>query len=146
MGQNQRFTPLTIGLIDEGRFMDEVERELDEVQRALIAYRQEHGMAAKGAKAEVNVKITLGCDDPENELFSIRAEMKRKLPARPASVTLAMPAEADDGTATLFVRRSGSSTDEPAQGRLTTDDGRVIDGKTGEDLKEMPRDGRAVEP
>ena len=69
-------------------------------------------------------------------MFSVKAQTKRTIPARPASVTLAISAEDQVGQPRLFVRRSGSDDDDPRQGKLATKDGHVIDIATGEVIEE----------
>ena len=55
------------------------------------------------------------------------------MPNRPASVTLATAVEDDaTGQPALFVRRTGSDSSSPRQGKLVTNRGEVINPDTGE--------------
>jgi len=128
---SKSFTPLTVELISEGRFLDQANADLAELQEQLMAFRDEHQDRAKGAKATLTITVTLACEKPDDELFSVKAQTKRTLPARPADVTAAMGAANDDGQPRLFVRRSGSTRETPRQTRLATDDGRTVDTETG---------------
>jgi hypothetical protein len=128
----KRHTPLELELIEEGGFLQRANADLMDVQKALLDFKREHKDAAKGAKATLTIQVTLICENPKEDLFSIKAQTKRTVPARPATVSLAVADEAQDGTPTLFVRRSGSDDAPPAQGKLCTDDGRKVDQETGE--------------
>jgi hypothetical protein len=127
-----KFTPLALGLIDEGRFLDQANADLERLQAELVRFMETHGELAKRAKAQLALTITLTCEDVENKMFSVKALATKKVPNRPPSITLALEGEDDQGEPCLFVRRSGSTTDTPAQGVITTKDGRTVDTETGE--------------
>jgi len=126
-----KFTPLELSLIDEGRFMAQANNDLLDLERRLVRFMDTYGEKAKGAKAKMTIEISLAVEDPGDELVSVKAQIKKSIPASPASATLAMVAEDDKQQRCLFVRRSGSSAVEPAQQVLSTDDGQAIDQKTG---------------
>jgi hypothetical protein len=126
------FKPLSLEGIDEGRFLAQVEGDLRKAQASLVEFVKKHGPESKGAKAKLTVEITLGCVNPTDMLFGIKASTKTAVPNRPPSVSLALSDEDDDGTPALFARSSGTSRAIPQQGVLTTEDGRVVDQKTGE--------------
>jgi hypothetical protein len=125
--------PLNLGLIDEGRFILLADRDLARLQETLLAYAAEHGAAADGAKAKLAIEITLAVDNADQGVYTVKGTTKVSIPARPASVTLAIGEESSEGPR-LFVNRSGSSAASPAQGKFATDDGRTIDPETGEVL------------
>lgn len=128
-----RMKPLTLDLIEEGRFEQEVNQVLAKNQADLIEYVRKHGKeAAKGAKAVLQVNVILKFEGPEMENFSVKGELKRQLPARPAVTTLALADAKDDGEPSLFVRAAGSTADDPRQQVLCTEDGRTINPTTGE--------------
>jgi hypothetical protein len=125
------FTPLDLSLVEEGRFIEQANADLMECQRRLLAFRKEYGDKAEKAKAKLQIEVTLVCENPEEELFTIKALTKTSMPSRPASVSVAMAAEGEDGEPCLFVRNSGSDAETPRQSKLATDDGRPIDIETG---------------
>jgi|GEM_PF-2527620 len=128
-----RYEELKLPLIDEGRFMDQADQDLAELQRSLLGFARRHGQYASGAKAKLTIEITLACEDPDQSLFSIKAQTKLAHPTRPASTSMALAAESEDGDGEcLFVKPSGSNAQTPRQQQLTTDDGRPIDPATGE--------------
>jgi len=126
VGTNQRFTPLELGLIDEGRFLAAANVALSRLQRELLAFKDEHKERAKGAKAQLTLKVRLACERPEDDLFTVRAAIVASTPDAPASSTVAMASETDAGEPALFVRRSGSTADTPRQAVMCTEDGREV--------------------
>lgn len=128
----KRYAPLELGLIDEGRFVQQANTDLLDMQRRLLDFVKQHGPDAEKAKAKLTIEVTLVCESPEYEMFSIKAQTKMSLPARPANVTAAIADEDDDGKASLFVRRSGSDDVTPRQTKLCTKAGETIDTETGE--------------
>lgn len=130
-----KFTPLELNLIDEGRFMAQANNDLLDMERRLVRFMDTYGEKAKGAKAKMTIEISLAVEDPGDELVSVKAQIKKSIPASPASATLAMVAEDDKQQRCLFVRRSGSSATKPAQSVLSTEDGKTIDPDTGEPIK-----------
>ncbi len=129
----KKMAPLEISLIDEGEFLKELNEELMCSIKELLGYKRKHGKALTiGAKAILSAKITLKLEETDDGMVSIRTDISRKLPARPARVTTAMEDLEQDNTPTLFVRKTGSGSDDPRQALLTTKDGQVVDVNTGE--------------
>lgn len=127
-----KFVPLEISGIDEGNFLDEANKALQQAQTGLIQFVRKYGEAANGAKAVVNIAITIQKEDKGDDIYSIKATLQQKLPAVPPSLTMAMETEKDNGEPSLFVRASGSTADDPRQGVLCTQDGRIVDPSSGE--------------
>jgi hypothetical protein len=128
-----KFKPVTLELVDEGRFKKDIDEEIQKATKALIAFKNKYG-TEKAAKATAKVSITLtfqfeGRDDSD---FSIKGEIKQTVPSKPACVTVAMENETEGGENALFVRASGSTADSPRQAVLATKDGAVVDINTGE--------------
>ena len=121
-----------IDTIDEGRFVQEINAALENLQEQIIRFSDLHGDKAKGAKAKLTVEIVLGCMSPEDGAFAFGTQIKAALPVPPAKITMAMAGETDDHKPRLFARRSGTGRDMPTQRVLSTDDGRKVDVETGE--------------
>lgn len=126
-----KFVPLSARLIDEGTFLDDLDAELGDLQEAVAKFRRMYGSSSKGAKAKLTVEIELKVEDTDDDAYSVKTSMKATHPKRPASVSIAMGGETDDGKMALFVRASGSDHSDPRQGKLSTQDGRVIDPESG---------------
>ena len=127
-----KFKVLEMGDIEEGRFLGNVNLDLEELQAKLIEHVRQYGReATKGAKAKLQIEVSLSFEGRDNTDYSIKATTKRVLPGRPASVTVGIADEKENGDPTLFVRQSGSTDDTPKQGVLATRDGRTIDITTG---------------
>jgi len=122
----KKFSPLKLELIDEGRFMGQAEEDLSDLQAQLAHYCEEHGEKAKGAKAKLTIEVSLVSENPEQDLFSIKAVVKKQLPGRPPSVTAAIGSDDQEGQHCLFVRNSGSTEDSPRQDVLFTKDGKTV--------------------
>jgi hypothetical protein len=127
-----KFKPLTIDLIDEGEFLNELNADLHKLQGKLVEFMQKHKANAKNALGVLTIKVKMKCIDPDNGMFSVKAATQIQQPNRPPSETLAMAEENDAGEPALFVRNTGSSKAPPQQGKLTTNRGEVIDPDTGE--------------
>jgi hypothetical protein len=126
-----KYVPLYLWLIDQGRFVAQAADEFAKLQNGLIAYKTKHGEASVGAKAKFTLEVTLGIEHPAaDDQISIVAQIKRSMPATPASTSKATAAKTDKGEGALFVRASGSSTSPPQQAVLCTDDGKTVDQKT----------------
>ena len=129
----KRFSEVDLAAIDEGRFLAAVEADLAAVQTKLIRFREEYGEAADKAKAELTIKLTIQAEKGQAEFFSITASTTMKIPARPASLSMAMAGEDQTGSPRLFAPTSGADDyPNPRQAKLTTSDGRTIDPETGE--------------
>ncbi len=132
-----KFVPLDISLIDEGRFVAAAAEEFAAAQDALYKFKKKYGEGAQGAKAKIKIEVVLSIDsvdesDADFDLFGISASVKKDLPARPKIVSKAIAGETDKGEGALFVRQTGSSAHTPAQTKLCTNNGRVIDQDTGD--------------
>ena len=112
------FVPLSSELIDEGEFIENLDKELAALQKTLASYVKEHGAKAEKAVAKLSIEISIKVQNTESEAYSITTAMKTTIPKRPATVSLAIGGIADDGSATLFVRRDGSDETRPEQGKL----------------------------
>lgn len=129
-----KYVPIEFELIAEGEALSDLNREIRTAVSALHNHQQrcarvEGGRSPLGAKAVVTMKITF---QQLTEAADIKFEVSSKLPPRPAHVTTAAEGVDDDGKHTLMVPRSGTTADDPRQGRLATHDGRAVDLETGE--------------
>jgi len=112
-----------LDLIEEGVFMADANNALQKITHGLSDFVAKHGHDAKGAKAELTLKIKLVCKDPDSEIFAIESKIDQKVPGRPTAVTSAMAEiSPESGRNTLFVRNTGSNADNPRQGRLPMGD------------------------
>ena len=125
------FEPLTLDLIEEGRFLADAQAAFRRMQTDLIGHRKAHGDAAGGDKATLRIEVTLACDPEVADAYTIRAQTRVAMPPNPACVNRAMAAEDFDATPSLFVARSGATAAPPQQGRLATQDGRTVDAASG---------------
>lgn len=134
-----QYAPLTLSLIEEGRFLEHADEDLSKLMHALAEHVKKYGKdLAIGAKAELGIKITLKFEGRDLTDYSVKTVTNLKLPGRPAEVTIAVAATEQTGEETLFVRNSGSGKDTPHQAKLATEDGRTIDPSTG---KPKPKKG-----
>jgi hypothetical protein len=117
--------PLTLDLIEEGRFLRDLEAELARLQAELIMYRQTFCAEAGGAKGTLVATITIVSDKEDEHAFAIRTGMKRVMPLRPSQMTIALDdAHPVTGAPVLVVRDSGSDLLDPRQGKMFTDEGK----------------------
>lgn len=128
------FVPLQLDLIDEGVFAQDIDQALADLQDKIARFRKQHGLKSAKAKGKLQIDLEVAIEgDGEEDTFSIKASMKTTLPKAPASVSLAMGGETEDGRMGLFVRKSGSDSSHPEQMKLSTQDGRTItDGEPAE--------------
>jgi hypothetical protein len=127
-----KYEPLTLGLIDEGRFLQLANEDLLNLQAQLATYVAQHKERADKAKAKLIIEVTLCVEKAEGDMFSVKALTKTTLPNRPPSVSFARGDETQDGVPCLGVRKGmGSDKTDPTQGKFCTDDGR-IPAKAGE--------------
>lgn len=132
-----KFVPVELDLIDEGLFLKSINEELKAVMQQMIAFKKQHGSErSQGAKGILTIKVTVQFEGRDEDDFSIKGVITKQTPARPASLSVALQGEEQDGQPTLFVRQSGSSQDNPKQAKLCTKDGRTIDPDTGEVLED----------
>jgi len=127
---------VTVESIDEGRFMQDINEALENLQEHIIAFSDKHGIKAKNAKAKLTIEVVIGCIAPEDGAFAFGTQVKQSLPSPPAKLTLAMAASAENNKPRLFARASGTGKDSPVQRVLCTEDGHSIDPDTGEVLNE----------
>jgi hypothetical protein len=130
-----KFKPLTLEGVEEGTFIDDADQEFAELQKKLIAFVRKHKDKAEKAAAELCMKLTIKCENPDDHLFSVKSAFSMKLPCRPAAVSAAIADADDEGDDVLFVQSSGSSRGNPRQRKLATQDGRTIDQETGEPIE-----------
>jgi len=132
MSEFNIMVPLELDLIDEGRFVGNINKALRNVQEQLVKHANTYGHKAAKAKASVKVEIALACLDPDQDAYGCAAQIKTALPAAPPAVTMLMAGESQTGEDCLLCKKSGSSKEHPKQLKLCTDDGRDIDPETGE--------------
>lgn len=126
------FKPLTVARIDEGRVLSALEVEFNRAQRQLCAYAEKFGDKAKKAKATIELRLEVEVVNPDDGHFDVFAHVKSKQPARPVKVTSAFGSTDDQGALALFARASGSTDGNPRQHVFATEDGELVDPKTGE--------------
>lgn len=126
-----KFTGLELSGIEEGRFSEQIDSEFAKLQEEAIAYARHHGAKAKDTKSKMVIEISLRCEDPTSEYFSIKTQIKKTLPGLPANTTSAIGGDSQDDRPCLFVKKSGSDANVE-QTKLCTDDGSLIDQTTGE--------------
>lgn len=115
MSTGKNFIPLTLGLVEQGDLLDECNKEFQRTQRRLCAFVDHFGEKAKGATAELTIKLKIKCESVDDRVFGIEGTYQAKLPQRPARNTKAIQITEDDGTAMLFVRDTGSTPGNPNQ-------------------------------
>jgi hypothetical protein len=122
-----KLVPLTLEGVEEGRFLAHANDDLGKVMQQLTAYVKKHGKdVSKGARAELNMKITLKFEGKDLADYSIKSATSMKMPNRPAEVSVAIGERDQTGEETLFVRPSGSDHASPRQKKFATEDGRPI--------------------
>jgi hypothetical protein len=121
----QKLVPLELQHIEEGRFLDDVQTELADIQRTLIAFKDKHGENADKAKASMTIKIEASYL-ADGDMYIVTGELKKSLPGRPKSSNVALASETTDDQPALFVRVSGADAADPRQSKLCTDDGREV--------------------
>lgn len=126
------FQPVTLELIEEGNLLQDLNAELDRVQRQLCHYVDKHGSKAEKASASVSLKVTLRCESIEDYRYSIKGEVGSKLPNRPPRLSLAMQLEDEPGQPCLFARAPGTSETHPRQSTIFSPDHPPCDAQTGE--------------
>lgn len=125
------FKTLEIGMIEEGRLVRDVNQEFADVQRKLCEFVSKWGDRAAGAKGELMLKITIKADDTQDGVYSVKSDLRARVPSRPPRVTTAISSVNDEGQTVLFGRASGTTNEDPRQGRMFTEDGATIDPETG---------------
>lgn len=110
----QIFVPLTADLIEEGGFLENVDTELQSLQRVLVDFVRKHGKKAEKAVAKLTIEIKIQAANVDANAFSITTAMKCSVPKRPESISLAI----GDDEGNLLVRETGSDKTRPQQGKL----------------------------
>tara|TARA_Y100000310_G_scaffold306832_1_gene348356 strand:- start:701 stop:1120 length:420 start_codon:yes stop_codon:yes gene_type:complete len=129
----EQFAELTLDLIDQGEFLPELREAFLQLQEDMIAFTRKHGQAeTKGATGKLTVTLAVAFDGGGPGDFSILAQIKAAMPARPAAVGKAMASTTQTDRPTLYVQRSGSSHADPRQRVLATQTGETVDPETGE--------------
>jgi hypothetical protein len=124
--------PLQVELVEEGRFLAAINEQIALIQRELVGYVEKWGAEkCKGVKGSLKVELAMKFEGREETDWSIKGDIKKQVPLRPPSVSVALADHEQDGEPALFVLASGSSKSSPLQGVLCTEDGRTIDQKTG---------------
>ena len=132
MTEHSQMVPLEMHLIDEGRFLSDLNTALLNAQQQLCKHVEVHDYKAKKAKVVVKAEIILVCLDPEQDAYACIAQVKTVLPAAPAAASMLMGGKTQTGELCLICKVSGSDGVTPAQRKLCTTDGRKIDEQTGE--------------
>jgi hypothetical protein len=128
----RKMVPLQLELIEQGRFLAALNEQILQIQRELVQYVEQFGPAVcQGVKGSLICKIEMKFTGREESDWSIKGDIKKQVPVRPPSVSVAISDHEQDGEPALFVQASGSSESSPLQGNLCTKDGRMIDQKTG---------------
>jgi hypothetical protein len=113
-----KFVPITLGLIEEGEFIEQLELEFKHLQQQLIAYRRQFGEKAKKAKAVLTAKVEMQIIDPDDETYCVKTNIATTAPKRPSMVSLTIEGIDQTDGDVLFVRAEGSDADDPRQGKL----------------------------
>ncbi len=141
----QRYVPLTVDLIDEGRFIGDINKALADLQGHLVRHQTEFGEESKGAKVKLTAEIIMGIEHPKDGISFVKSQIKKTLPVAPPSVSRAMSGESQTDEPCLLVRATGSGADAPQQGILTTADGDAVDTETGEVFADEMESGDLIE-
>lgn len=132
MSSRNMLVPLDVNLIDEGKFIANVNSAIQKIQAELIKHVDTYKLEAKGAKTSAKIEILLVCTDPKTGNYGCAVNISTSLPKMPASVSWLIGGETQTGDKCLLCKKSGSDSDDPKQLKLCTDDGRKIDIDTGE--------------
>lgn len=122
----QKFVPVELQLIDQGRFIGQFKTDLHQLQADFINYCRKHLEKAKGAKAKLVAEIIISAEDDKANMFGIKAGVRTSLPAAPPSVGVAMAADDDGDVPTLFCHIGGTKADSPEQGVMFGDQGEKL--------------------
>jgi len=114
-----KFKDLDLELVNEGQTFTEFKEQFEALQHELVAYTRQWAEQAKGAKASINLKLTLSIDDPKTLTFGILPEVKvTGPPVSPPIKTFSMGGTRQTGNLGLFVGVTGSHADPPQQAHL----------------------------
>jgi hypothetical protein len=128
----RKMVPLQLELIEQGRFLEALNEQILQIQRELVQYVKKWSPEkCKGVKGNLKIDICMKFEGREESDWSIRGDIKKQVPVRPPSVSVALADNEQDGEPALFVLASGSSKSSPLQGVICTEDGRMVDPETG---------------
>jgi len=116
--------PLTVDLIEQGRFRARIESAVRTVAQHLATYIERHGQAAVGARYGLAFKLTFHVGD-RGRVDVVSHRVIHTEPGEPGETTIARACMYGEGQYDLFVPVSGSSAD-PDQAKLFTEDGRSL--------------------
>lgn len=121
MATGNQYVPLTLELIEEGQFREDLDKAIAKAQEQLVQHVEHWQERATKAKAVVEMNLTFEVANVEDGFFSITPNLKVKLPARPGRTTAAMAGyDRKAKQAVLFVRDTGSTPGDPTQMHLPT--------------------------
>lgn len=128
---------LSAELIDEGKFLHQLNRTITKAHAGLAEYRHETSDGTASCTIQCQIKISY---DPEmaNHVL-IEHAIKSKLPGR--KVRTLVKEAGTEGAEILLVQPTGSSSDNPDQLRMFDNRGKpigVLDKTTGEVIDEKP--------
>lgn len=146
MSEHKQMVPLEMHLIDEGRFLLDLNAALLNAQQQLTKHVGIHTHKAKKAKVVVKAEVTLICLDPEQDAYACIAQVKTTLPAAPAAASMLMGGTTQTGEGCLLCKVSGADDTHPAQRKLCTAAGELIDQETGEIEVSDPQATEQQEP
>lgn len=133
-------TPLSLGHINQGQFLTEVNEALRKLQAELILFYQRYGADVVPVKGKLKITVAFEQHKKAVDQWVVSARHATDRPAAPAMSSMGLASEDDDGTPAVLVAPSGSRRDDPRQLVLMTDSGDLVDPDSGE-LK-----GRAERP
>lgn len=108
---------LSLGLIQEGRFVKEANEALLDLQGQLMEHSIKYGERAAKSSVELQMKVKLVLQ-ADGTTCAIISGMKKIPPALLAIATLATTVNEPDGGRRIMVRPEGSSYDHPDQKTL----------------------------
>jgi hypothetical protein len=132
MSEAETYVPLELELIDEGRYLSNVNDALVGLQAGLIEHVKQYQLKAVRAKAVLKAEITLVCIDPEQGAYACLAQIKTTPAPAPPAASMLMSGKGQTDENCLLCRKSGSSSDSPRQKVFLTETGEKINPETGE--------------
>lgn len=118
MAVQQRTTmvPLELALIEQGEFVTRLQESVQQAQSVATDYLNEHAERARGSKTKLVAEVTIKCEDPASFYFTIQTQIKLQPPTAPPVTTSATAAETQDEQLRLWVKSTGSASEDPNQG------------------------------
>lgn len=120
-----QMVPFSIENLDEGEFVEDVNEAVLDMQSQLEKFRKTYGESAVKGKAELTIKLGLSIADAQDGAYAISASFTTKMPKRPASHSIGLSGETQDGKPAVLVRSTGSDRDDPRQKKFSTRDGPI---------------------